>query len=230
MVYKLVQALRDADPQDDPVVVLAVVKGLLSSLPATVAVKRHEDILEQNGLCYVQELEHLTLDELRGCGIVLGEAKMILRKLREEEPSVRAEPAQKHSELEEGQDEDQDDDEDEEEGQDAGNVECDDLLNPPVPTTPPGVSKQGKKGKYRSRETKGPERNYPGSSKLCDCKEDAITHRLQFLAAKKVRAAEKAWADECSNNAIRKLTENLKGLSIFNSIHHDTPMTLHHYT
>jgi hypothetical protein len=70
----LIAQLLSADPHDS-----AVVRGILAALfatklPAPVAKKKHEEMMEANGLCYPQALRVLTVGNLESLGVPMDEA------------------------------------------------------------------------------------------------------------------------------------------------------------
>ena len=74
----LTAQLLSADPHDS-----AVVRGILAALfaaelPAPVAKKKHEEMMEANSLCYTQALRVLTVGHLESLGVPMGEALMIV--------------------------------------------------------------------------------------------------------------------------------------------------------
>ena len=96
-MVRLVQELRAADPADDPDVILGIITGLFDALPVPVRAKQHQNVFRDNGLCYQQVLEQITVDQLRSLGITMGESMLVLGKLQEQAaaplPSVPGTPS-----------------------------------------------------------------------------------------------------------------------------------------
>ena len=74
----LIAQLLSADPHDSAVVRGILVALFAAKLPAPVAKKKHEKMMQANGLCYPQALRVLTVGNLESLGVPMGEALMIL--------------------------------------------------------------------------------------------------------------------------------------------------------